>query len=155
MIYEFIISESFNVSDNSYTEYKAFGEFKIYRDYYNKSKKLVKHGKLEEAFGKTSGDAIKQLAINNNFEIAKDEFVINDKREDDNFLISDRLRIEGQYYCDNNQKRINLDENPELYEKWKSGKISLILYTYFIYLDKLISQPVTNAEEYDIINAFK
>lgn len=88
-------------------------------------------------------------------DIAKDEFVINDKMEDDNFLISDRLRIEGQYYCDNNQKRIDLTENTELYEKWKSGEISLKLYTYFIYLDKLISQPVTNKEEYNIINAFK
>ena len=43
-IYKSIISEAINVSDKSYTKYKAFGEFKIYRDYYNKSKKLFKSG---------------------------------------------------------------------------------------------------------------
>ena len=152
-----ILSESLDVSDANSTEYKAFGEFKIYQDFYHNktSKKVLAQGKFEDAFGKTAADAIKELAIKNNFVITKDDFVFNDKGDDDYFL--NRLRIYGEYYCSDNNNGISIDlvSNTELYEKWKSGEIPLKLFTYTIYLDKLISQPVTNTEEYNIVSAFK
>lgn len=144
-VFNSIINESAVSAEKS--RYKVYGFFQIAEDNYEEGElNDVSRGMFEEFFGKTPEYALDRLAAENNFVLNSKDFEFTN--------INGKTEIQGTFTCNKDGQRINVEDQPELYEKWKSGEINLYVYNYQIIIQKVTYANIDDSEQQRIIDEF-